>query len=78
LLLQFCFEQWGLERVEFRANIHNDKSILAMKTIGCVEEGILRSHLSGADGNRRTTMILSILKEDWFAKVKMLLQNKIR
>jgi RimJ/RimL family protein N-acetyltransferase len=78
LLLQFCFEQWGLERVEFRANVLNDKSIAAMKSIGCIEEGILRSHLAGADGDRRTTMILSILKDDWFNTAKILLQSKLR
>jgi N-acetyltransferase len=78
LLLQFCFEKCGLERVEFRANIHNDKSIAAMKAIGCTQEAILRNHLSGTEGERRTTMILSILKEEWFSTTKEMLKNKMK
>jgi RimJ/RimL family protein N-acetyltransferase len=35
----------GMERLEFRAHAGNEKSITAMKAIGCVEEGILRSHM---------------------------------
>jgi N-acetyltransferase len=34
LLLQFAFEQIGMERVEFRADINNKRSIAAMKSIG--------------------------------------------
>jgi RimJ/RimL family protein N-acetyltransferase len=78
LLLQFCFEQWSLERVELRANINNHRSVAAMKAIGCVEEGVFRSYLSNADGERNSTMILSILKDEWFGKVKELLKNKTR
>ena len=76
LLLQFCFEQWRLERVELRASINNERSIAAMKAIGCTQEGILRNHLSGADNERRTTVILSMLKEEWFSTAKELLRNK--
>ena len=34
LLLQFAFEQMGMERVEFRADNTNAKSVAAMKSIG--------------------------------------------
>ncbi|HSH66937.1 MAG TPA: GNAT family N-acetyltransferase, partial [Bacteroidia bacterium] len=44
LLLQFAFEQMGMERVEFRADNNNEKSIAAMKSIGCTVEGVLRQH----------------------------------
>jgi N-acetyltransferase len=37
LLLEFCFEVLNLERVEFRADNKNARSIAAMKSIGCVE-----------------------------------------
>jgi len=50
LLLQFAFEQVGMERVEFRADNSNEKSIAAMKSIGCIEEGVLRSHSIKPDG----------------------------
>ncbi|MEQ1677823.1 MAG: GNAT family protein [Chitinophagaceae bacterium] len=77
LLLTFAFEEWGLERVEFRADNTNARSIAAMKAIGCVEEGILRNHTPKADGTRRDAIVLSILKTEWFGGVKELLKNAI-
>jgi N-acetyltransferase len=77
LLLQFAFEQWGLERLEFRAAADNERSINAMKAIGFIPEGILRSHLHTFTGRRRSSMVLSILKDEWFANVKENLQQKI-
>lgn len=65
LLLSFAFEQLGMERVEFRADNTNAKSIAAMKSIGCVEEGILRNHSLKPDGTRRDSIVLSILKREW-------------
>ena len=65
LLLQFAFDQIGLERVEFRADNNNKRSIAAMKKIGCTVEGVLRNHMPKPNGGRRDSIILSILKEDW-------------
>ena len=70
LLLQFAFEQLGLERVEFRADNDNKRSIAAMLKIGCTVEGILRSHMPKPDGGRRDSIVLSILKTEWLASVK--------
>jgi N-acetyltransferase len=79
LLLTYAFEQWGLERVEFRADANNSASVNAMKAIGCVEEGILRSHaIVEGRAERRTSMILSILKEEWFGGVKAALTAKTK
>lgn len=75
LLLTYVFETWGLERLEFRADANNARSIAAMKAIGCVEEGILRNHMPTAAGSRRDSIILSILKSEWHGGVKELLQN---
>ena len=66
LLLQFAFEQWGLERVEFRADANNKRSVDAMKAIGCTVEGILRNHMPTYTGARRDSIVLSILKNEWF------------
>jgi RimJ/RimL family protein N-acetyltransferase len=54
-----------LERVEFRADNDNKRSIAAMKKIGCTVEGVLRNHMPKPNGGRRDSIILSILKEDW-------------
>lgn len=78
LLLQFAFETLAAERVEFRADARNTRSIAAMKSIGCVPEGIIRSHLPMPDGTRRDSIILSILKQEWENNVKSNLQNQLK
>nr|WP_202948196.1 GNAT family protein [Flavobacterium sp. CF136] len=78
LLLQFAFETLEMERVEFRADNNNERSIAAMKSIGCKVEGVLRSHMPTADKNvRRDSIVLSILKDEWFDNVKENLKSKL-
>ncbi|RFM28890.1 GNAT family N-acetyltransferase [Deminuibacter soli] len=78
LLLQFAFEQLGMERVEFRADANNARSIAAMKAIGCTPEGILRNHMPLASGGRRDSIVLSILRNEWLeGGVKQQLQAKL-
>ncbi len=77
LLLSFAFEEWGLERVEFRAHSQNADSIRAMKKIGCVEEGTLRSHMPTVMGTRRDSVVLSILKDEWIYNIKDLIKKSI-
>jgi N-acetyltransferase len=76
LLLTYVFEKWCMERLEFRAHAGNEKSIAAMKAIGCVVEGILRSQMPTVDGSRRDSIVLSILKTEWFDRVRELLRLK--
>ena len=76
LLLRLAFEDFGLMRVEFRADNNNARSIAAMKSIGCVKEGILRSHVPTVTGTRRDSIILSILKSEWENGVKEKLQQQ--
>ena len=79
LLLQFAFETLGVERVEFRADNNNERSIAAMKSIGCTVEGVMRSHMPTCDSElRRDSIILSILKTEWFESVKENLKIKIQ
>ena len=76
LLLTFAFEKLGMQRVEFRADAKNQRSILAMKSIGCKVEGILRSNGIRADGTRRDSIVLSILKSEWENGLKDLLTSQ--
>ena len=78
LLLQYAFEQLEMKRVEFRADNNNNRSVNAMKAIGCVPEGVLRSHLPLPNGSRRNSIILSILKGEWEDGVKEKLLKMIR
>lgn len=77
LMLDFAFNVMNVERVEFRADATNLRSIAAMKNIGCIEEGILRSNCASPHG-RRDSIILSILKPEWDRQIKDSLQNRIR
>lgn len=70
LLLEFAFEKMKMERVEFRADNDNKKSILAMKSIGCQVEGVLRSNGVRPNGERRDSIILSIIRQEWEKSVK--------
>jgi RimJ/RimL family protein N-acetyltransferase len=77
LLLKFAFEEMGIKRVEFRANAQNERSINAMKSIGCTVEGILRNSVMEHNGNRRSSIILSILEDEWFSSGKESLLSKL-
>ena len=78
LLLEFAFEILKMDRVEFRADNENKRSISAMKNIGCKEEGILRSNGFKADGTRRDSIVLSILKDEWDNDIKDKLKKYAR
>ena len=77
LLLQFAFEELGMVRVEFRADARNERSIAAMKSIGCTVEGIMRSNVPTREGGRRDSIILSILKSEWENGVKQRLKDRL-
>jgi RimJ/RimL family protein N-acetyltransferase len=77
LLLQLAFDKLDMLRVEFRADSRNETSIAAMKSIGCVAEGILRNNMPLQDGGRRDSIILSILRDEWDNRVKQLLLSKL-
>jgi RimJ/RimL family protein N-acetyltransferase len=78
LLLSFAFEKMGMERVEYRADNNNERSIAAMKSLGCKIDGILRSNMPTRGENiRRDSIVLSILKNEWFGGVKENLKQRI-
>lgn len=78
LLLEFAFEKLQMERVEFRADNNNKRSIAAMKSIGCKVDGILRSNMPTFESEiRRDSIVLSILKSEWLESVKENLKAKL-
>ena len=78
LLLEFAFEKLQMERVEFRADNNNQRSINAMKSIGCKVDGVLRSNMPTFDSDvRRDSIVLSILKQEWFDGIKENLNAKL-
>jgi RimJ/RimL family protein N-acetyltransferase len=78
LLLSFAFERLGMERFELRADNNNERSIAAMRSIGCKVDGVLRSNMPTRNENtRRDSIVLSILKEEWFSGVKEKLRAQL-
>lgn len=76
LLLSYAFDVLDVERVEFRADAKNQRSITAMKAIGCTVEGVLRNNCTSPTG-RRDSIVLSILKPEWQSSLKTLLLKAI-
>jgi len=76
LLFSFVFDQLGWERIGLGANSKNQRSINAMKGVGCTVEGVLRSRGYDAQGERIDSIILSILKQEWLQEWKEKLLQK--
>ncbi len=78
LLFQFAFEELGVERLELRADNDNKRSIAAMQAIGCKVDGILRNNMPKPKGEtgRRDSIVLSVLRHEWFGGVKELMWEK--
>ena len=78
LLLEYAFETLAMERVEFRADNANQRSKAAMLSIGCKVDGVLRSDMPTFESDvRRDSIVLSILKDEWFHEVKANLKAKL-
>ncbi|MEM6342280.1 MAG: GNAT family protein [Bacteroidota bacterium] len=78
LLFEFLFETLQVERIGFGASAENINSIKAMESVGCKQEGRLRSFLPSADGTKRVDIVLlSILKHEWEDNAKIRLQQQL-
>ncbi|OON70987.1 GNAT family N-acetyltransferase [Hymenobacter sp. CRA2] len=65
LLLKYAFGELNCERVELKTDARNHQSQEAMRRMGAVEEGTLRSHCYTQGGRRRDTVYFSILRPEW-------------
>lgn len=65
LLLDYCFNDLNIRRVEFKIDISNLKSLKAIEKIGAIKEGILRNYNIQSYGESKGTYVYSILKEEW-------------
>lgn len=77
LLLDFAFGSLEMERVEFRADSRNERSLRAMQSIGCRLEGVLRSTAYRPDGSRRDSTVLSILRPEWEEELRSALYDRL-
>ena len=65
LLLQYCFEQLEVIRVQFSISGQNIRSQKAVERIGAVKEGIFRKHRIKADGTIHDNIFYSIVDSEW-------------
>lgn len=77
LLLTYCFEVLGLQRVQIKTDHDNLRSQKAIERIGATKEGVLRNHMIRKDGSTRHTVMYSITLQEWpevKARLEMLLE----
>ncbi|MFM9403689.1 GNAT family N-acetyltransferase [Myroides odoratimimus] len=77
MMFKYAFEVMGMERVEFRVDNTNERSKVAVQSVGCTLEGVLRSEIIIHSGRRRDTAIFSMLKDEWFSHAKKELEAKL-
>ena len=65
LLLGHAFDTLGLNRVALRCDARNLRSAAAIRRLGAVPEGVLRSHRIAADGTVSDTAYFSIVRGEW-------------
>lgn len=74
LLMQHAFEAWGCIRVQIKTDLRNERSQRAIERLGATREGVLRKNLIMPDGYQRSSVMYSVLDEEWPA-VKARLQQ---
>ncbi|MFD1031441.1 GNAT family N-acetyltransferase [Metaplanococcus flavidus] len=75
-LLNYCFEERGMIRVQFKTDTENIRSQKALEAIGAVKEGVLRNERIRSTGKPRDAAVYSIIEREWPA-VKELLEMKM-
>ncbi|MBS9534240.1 GNAT family N-acetyltransferase [Mycobacterium sp. M1] len=75
LLFDHCFGTLGAVRVELNVDELNERSRRAVTAIGATQEGALRKHARRRDGSWRTTIVYSVIDDDWPAVRARLVQR---
>jgi RimJ/RimL family protein N-acetyltransferase len=65
LMLGHAFDTERVHRVAIHTDLRNERSQRAIERIGGRREGVIREHRVVRDGYRRTTVVYSILAEEW-------------
>ncbi len=76
LMLRHAFEHWGLNRVELKTDVLNEKSRRAIAALGAQQEGIMRRHIVNEGGRVRDSVFFSLIAEEW-PRVKAALEIKM-
>jgi RimJ/RimL family protein N-acetyltransferase len=65
LLLCHAFNVLGCARVQFKTDLRNERSQRAIERIGALREGVIRKHFAMPDGHQRSSVLYSIIAEEW-------------
>jgi RimJ/RimL family protein N-acetyltransferase len=76
MLLRHGFETLGLNRIELKTDLRNERSQAAIARLGATREGIFRRHMVLPDGHIRDTVYFSIIREEW-PEVKARLEERL-
>ena len=63
--MDVAFEVLGMNRVERKTDVLNDRSRAAILRLGAKVEGILRKHIVTDSGRVRDSIIHSIVDDEW-------------
>ncbi len=74
LLMQHAFEVWECIRVQLKTDLRNERSQRAIERLGATREGVLRKNIIMPDGHQRSSVMYSVIDEEWPA-VKQRLEN---
>jgi N-acetyltransferase len=77
LLMTYAFETLGVNRVQFKVDARNARSLGGMAKLGAVNEGTLRRYQIRADGFVRDSVMFSVLSDEW-PVVKARLETRLR
>ncbi len=76
LLMTRAFEVLGANRVHFKVDARNERSVRAMHKLGAVQEGTLRQYQVRPDGFARDSVMFSVIRSEWPA-VKAGLRDRV-
>ncbi len=65
LLMTRAFEVLGANRVHFKVDARNARSVRALHKLGAVQEGVLRQYQVRPDGFARDSVMFSVLRGEW-------------
>jgi RimJ/RimL family protein N-acetyltransferase len=65
LLLRHAFDDEGVHRVQLQTDLRNERSQRAIERLGAVREAVLREDVRMRDGYWRSSVIYSILADEW-------------
>ncbi len=76
LLMTRAFEELGANRVQFKVDDRNVRSEGSLAKLGAVREGVLRKYQIRSDGYVRSSVVYSVLDDEW-PEVKRNLENRL-